>query len=340
MSLLHRPVHHLSKRKQIMGKLRIGEEYNNWRVLDNDRVDKKYFLCKCIHCGSEKLVAESQLYETRYKGRDSQCHKCTEIKVGTKFTLKSGYTVKVIKYERATSVHIKFPVDDIDCNGYEKVCSKNDLTVTGIVGYPYDRKSNGIGYHGSEKGAIPTNTHIKDVWQKMLKRCYNPSYKDKSYIGCTVHEDWHNYTNFYHWYNSQIDKGYFSKGFQLDKDILIFGNKIYSESTCCLVPEQVNSFLNNSSDTRGTGLPSGIHWKAKNKKFQVSVKNEFKEHSYLALVSTPEDGYVIYTKEKERIAKFLAERYRCHLRKDVYLALVNYKCPEWDFKNKCYKEIL
>ena len=320
-----------------MSKMKVGDVYNNWKILDNNRVNERYFLCRCIHCKNEKLVAESQLYETRYKGRNSKCLKCTSLEEGSEFTLKSGYTVKVVKYEKAIKVYIKFPPDDINPEGYIKVCTKSDLTVTGVVGYPYQRKASGVGYHGSEKGIIPSNTHIKDVWSKMITRCYNPSEKDKSYKDCSVHPDWHNYSNFYHWYNSQIDNGYFKAGYQLDKDLLVHGNKVYSESTCCLVPEQINSFLNNSSDTRSTGLPSGIHWKTKNKKFQVTVKDEFKKHSYLALVSAPEDGYAIYTKEKERIAKALAKKYRGCVREDVFLSLVNYECPEWDFVNKCYK---
>ena len=70
-------------------------------------------------------------------------------------------------------------------------------------------------------------------WRNMVQRCYNrkiherkPEYKDKN-----VCEEWLNYANYKIWYdehyipskNNQID---------LDKDLLVQGNKIYSPETC------------------------------------------------------------------------------------------------------------
>ena len=39
--------------------------------------------------------------------------------------------------------------------------------------------------------------------------------------------------------------------FQLDKDSLIKGNKVYSESTCVFIPQEVNSLLVKSTASRG-----------------------------------------------------------------------------------------
>ena len=49
-------------------------------------------------------------------------------------------------------------------------------------------------------------------------------YKNKTYIGCTVCEEWHNYQNFAQWH----EEHYYEVPNEimcLDKDILIKGNK-------------------------------------------------------------------------------------------------------------------
>lgn len=82
------------------------------------------------------------------------------------------------------------------------------------------------------------------TWLSMLKRCYNIEFqfKHSSYIGCSVHEDWHNFQNFAKWY----DENYYSIGNEriaLDKDILVKGNKIYSPETCIFVPHNINNLF-------------------------------------------------------------------------------------------------
>ena len=86
------------------------------------------------------------------------------------------------------------------------------------------------------------------LWKNVIQRCYNkkihiykPEYKDKS-----VCEEWLNYTNFKLWYdehfisvkNNQVD---------LDKDLLVQGNKIYSPETCVFLLHYQNTMFESSA---------------------------------------------------------------------------------------------
>ena len=50
-------------------------------------------------------------------------------------------------------------------------------------------------------------------------------------------------------------------GWELDKDILVKGNKIYSPDTCCFVPKEVNTVFTKRQSKRGD-YPIGVIKKA------------------------------------------------------------------------------
>lgn len=70
--------------------------------------------------------------------------------------------------------------------------------------------------------------------EDIINRCYNAKFREKQlqYTGCTVCEEWLNYSNFKVWYGQNGIKG---MALDLDKDILFKGNKVYSPETCCFV---------------------------------------------------------------------------------------------------------
>lgn len=75
-------------------------------------------------------------------------------------------------------------------------------------------------------------------WKSMLERCYSDKNFKKypSYIGCTVCYEWLIFSKFKSWMENQDWKGK-----QLDKDIRVKGNKIYSPETCSFVSHAVNT---------------------------------------------------------------------------------------------------
>lgn len=81
----------------------------------------------------------------------------------------------------------------------------------------------------------------------MLDRCYNPKAwkKRPNYIDCKVCDRWLDFQNFAHDVNNMA--GWNAKDreglyYELDKDILIEGNKVYSPETCLLVPRIINQW--------------------------------------------------------------------------------------------------
>jgi hypothetical protein len=91
-------------------------------------------------------------------------------------------------------------------------------------------------------------------WMSMLKRCYsenslttNPTYK-----GCSVCDEWLTFSNFRRWMETQDWEGK-----ALDKDLLVYQNKVYSPETCCFISSKLNTFLVKSDKIRGD-YPLGV----------------------------------------------------------------------------------
>lgn len=117
-----------------------------------------------------------------------------------------------------------------------------------VLGWGINDSSSPI-IHGKEKELA------YKTWTSMIRRCYSDKYhKHKpSYIGCSVCEEWRYYSNFEKWFDK-----HFRKGYVLDKDILVQGNRIYSPETCCFVPPYINGLLATNASKRGE-LKTGVY---------------------------------------------------------------------------------
>ena len=100
-------------------------------------------------------------------------------------------------------------------------------------------------------------------------------------MGCTVCEEWLNYSNFKVWYDQNRIKG---MALDLDKDILFKGNKVYSPETCCFVPHAINTLFLNGKKNRGD-LPLGVHFdKSKGRNYCNSAIPHIQYIPYIAAV--------------------------------------------------------
>lgn len=120
----------------------------------------------------------------------------------------------------------------------------------------------GIGYLGC------SDTNGQDViyrkWANMMQRCYSDvTHRLKPYYkGCTVCEEWWNFSNFRVWYRENIIEG---RQFDLDKDILVQGNNVYSPDTCALVSHYANTVFEER------GIKSNIVRSPETGKFQAAM---------------------------------------------------------------------
>ena len=187
----------------------------------------------------------------------------------------------------------------------------------------------GVGFLGEGKYLSSKNkktTKYFNVWSKMIQRCYDSETQNKhpSYKGCKVAEDWHNFQNFAKWY----DENYYevnSERMELDKDILIKGNKTYSKKNCIIVPKNINILFSNRKADRGE-YPIGVSYHKG--KFQATCNNPFNvknEGSYLGIYNTPLEAFKIYKQTKEKYIRQIALVYKDRIPVELYEALVKYE---------------
>lgn len=144
---------------------------------------------------------------------------------------------------------------------------------------------------------------IYTVWRSMLTRCFSEKYHigKPTYVGCTVDTSWHSFSVFRQWVLTQDWQGK-----QLDKDILVPGNKVYSPDTCCFISWQINVFLTDSTATRGE-YPIGASWKKRIGKFQSRCGNPHtKGDDYLGVFHTADQAHMAWATQKLKHAEALA----------------------------------
>lgn len=182
----------------------------------------------------------------------------------------------------------------------------------------------GIGFSTGGKHKTQDSCKVTPAyktWQDMLKRCYSTKFHEtnSTYIGCAVSYEWHDFQNFAEWFYGH---DYSDKGYQLDKDILFHGNKIYSPETCCFVPQQLNILLLDSAAARGE-YPQGVCFNKSRCKFQAQLKINGKSKQ-LGRFNTSDEAYQVYKTAKERYVKNKAIEWANRIEWGVFKALMSW----------------
>ena len=244
--------------------------------------------------------------------------------VGKVCKSKSSGDFKVLKYNDSKNVEIQFLK-----TGYEMITQLVQVK-SGEVKDPYLPSVYGIGVLGtkypSKINGVLTKEYI--LWCSMLKRCYSDVYKKRqpTYEGCEVSNNFKSYEYFYEWCNKQIGFGVDGNGnpFQLDKDLLIKGNKVYSEDSCIFIPQEINSLLIKREALRGESL-IGVYWKKANKAFVATVRKNKGKQEHLGYFKTELEAFNAYKTAKESFVKEQAEKYKSQIDERAYNALINYE---------------
>ena len=239
--------------------------------------------------------------------------------LGKMFTNSLGSVATVIEINGSKDVTVLF-----ENTNYVKNTRVSAL-MSGSFKSPYCKSVYGVGFVGEGDYKVSINgkaTIAYDVWNSMLTRCYSEKYsvKNKSYEGCTVHQDWHNFQNFAEWY---CNHKFYGLGYQLDKDITLRGNKVYHEKFCSLVPKEVNTSIVNCEKPKGAYL-LGVYYHNRDKVFisRTLVNGKRKE---LGRFSTAKEAFHMYKRHKENHLKQLAVKYEGKMETIIIQALM-----EWE----------
>lgn len=246
------------------------------------------------------------------------CGRKPTIKVGDIFTSNSGSRAEVVYYENINRVWVQF----LDETEYVKCFGGSDLK-RGAFKNPFEPSVYEKGYIGAGRFKTKSLGVAKDayvLWKEVLRRCYDGSFhkSQPTYKDCSVDNYFLNFQNFAEWYYNHPD---YIKNYQIDKDILVKGNKVYSKDTCCFVPQEINSIFRNRQ-RESNDIPIGVI-KRGNRYASGHKTNGKTEH--LGTFDTPEEAHQAWVVAKEKRARELAIKYQDKLDTRVYNILYNWK---------------
>lgn len=238
--------------------------------------------------------------------------------VGKIFPTNSSGNIIILEYVNYLTVRVKFINSGSEClttmtqvlKGTVKDRSIPTVYGHGILGNVYSSKIDG------------RPTHEYTIWHHMLRRCYNETYHsvNPSYSDCIASQNFLHYTYFYEWCQRQI--GFNNEGWELDKDLLIKGNKVYSEDTCVFLPKEINQAL----ITRymyTSEYPTGV-FITKTGRFQAQYSvGGVKTH--VGIYDEPLEAFLAYKQAKEQYLQYLAYKYEELLDPRAFNALLYYQ---------------
>lgn len=200
-----------------------------------------------------------------------------------------GCEMQIIEYKDSNNITIQF----LDENK-AIIHTKYERFKNGNICNPFYPTVYNIGYIGNttcSKNGV--HKYSYKVWRDMLSRCYNKREQSikPNYKGCSVCKEWLCYENFEKWYNNNYYE-LKNEPLNLDKDIMIRNNKIYSPTTCLLVPKRINQLFIN-----------------------INTNHKYTEEKY----------HKSYKEYKEPIIKKTVLSYKDKLPLNIYDILINYE---------------
>lgn len=301
---------HLKLLKEIEPIL-VGSRYSRMMLLQ----------CKCGN------IVEKQLKCIR---QSTKCCGCTHknpgfpptAKVGDRFSTNEGYQVEIISYIKHSNVVVQF----LDGNG-GKVKTNIQAVRNGSVANPYHKSVYGVGCYGEPSDTWKECKPLYNTWAGMIERVHIEDALNKrpTYRECSIVDEWYNFANFYEWAKEEV--GSKNKGWQLDKDILYKGNKIYGPNTCCFVPSQLNALFTKREAERGK-YPIGV-MEYKTRQGKIRLRAEVCDPDKNKRISgsggkSEEECFMWYKTHKEDIIKRQADKYKNSISQKVYEALYRY----------------
>lgn len=241
-----------------------------------------------------------------------------------------GCLMKIVEYDNALDIVVEFQ-DEYKT----RIKTRYSDFVKGDVKNPYYPIVYNVGILGVKYPATINGVATKEynAWHGIIERCFSNKLKEKypTYKNITCCNEWLNYENFYEWLHSQenFNKWLVNQKWNIDKDILVKNNKIYSPNTCCLVPQNVNVLFTKRNGNRGN-LPIGVSLNNNKSYYIVQFSNPLtndKNSNYVNKYSTIEEAFLSYKELKENVIKQIAkiEYDKGNITKECYIAMMKYE---------------
>ncbi len=182
----------------------------------------------------------------------------------------------------------------------------------------------GLGYYGDESFTSTLSKRDSEkaleAWHTMFKRCYSEKVHvvSKSYIGCEVSTEWFNFQSFAQFYTE-----YKQEGWELDKDLLVRGNKVYGPHTCVWLPRNINGYIKTNSNRRGSCF-IGVKLSYLGDHYEARCRDMDGKQKMLGKFSTEAEAFDTYKIFKESVIKQKANLWKNDLDPRAYDALMNY----------------
>ena len=245
--------------------------------------------------------------------------------VGVVCKSKSFGDFRIVSYSDSKNVMIVF------INTGFLTSTRSDCIRDGRVRDRLTSSVFGVGVIGNNRdikvGGVATKEY--KLWYTMLQRCYDEHSEGllETYKDCTASENFIHYEYFYDWCNNQVGFNIFDehgKPFELDKDLLSKGNKLYSEHTCVFLPREINVAFTKSNKARGK-YPIGVYWNNSKRVFIAQINKGGGNQKHLGQFETETEAFKAYKQAKENYLKELANKWKDKIDDRAYKALMNYQ---------------
>ena len=241
-------------------------------------------------------------------------------RIGETKIMNCGEKATIIEYNNRKDIVVEFKKYN------EKIKTTYDNFKKSNIKSKFTKNTFGVGYLGV--GKYEASKNKKDTlaykhWSHMMERCYSGRFltNNPTYKGCSVCEEWHNFQNFAKWF----DENYYEidgETIQLDKDILLKGNKIYSPENCVFSPKRINTLFIKCDKVRGI-YPVGVNYYKKYDKF-IARCSTLDKRINLGYYNNPEEAFNTYKIFKEQYIKEVANEYKDKIPKRLYEAMYRY----------------
>lgn len=237
--------------------------------------------------------------------------------VGKRFPTNQFGEVEVVEYKDYKNVLVKF------INTGTLSWFRADHIKNGRCRDKYAPTVFGKGVVGDNVTKVKgVTTKLYNLWCGMLERCYSETFHKKypSYKDCTVVDEWLYLDNFKVWFEE-----HYKEGLDLDKDLLIDGNKIYSPDTCVFVPPTLNNLIKYNKTLKKGSLPTSV------REFRGKYYSYTSDKKCLGGFYTPEEAFMAYKNWKESKIKSLAKKYydSGDIPKKLYEVLISYEVKDY-----------